>query len=201
MDHWALLVLAGLTPYGSGGAVYTASGVGDTFRKPMKYYVQVGGRERVVTLENKPDGSISATVDGRPVHVESVGYAARECTIHVDGHVMDLTVEGSPPNLGVVGSGQRTYVKVESDRMRAAAKAMGPGASAKERDVRSPMPGRVVKILVAVGDEVAPNQAVVVVEAMKMENEVRAKKGGKVAKIAAKEGATCEGNAVLVSFE
>jgi biotin carboxyl carrier protein len=167
----------------------------------MKYYVMVGGRERVVTLENKPDGSIQATVDGRAVQVESVGYATRECTIHVDGHVVDVTVEGSPPQLGVVGSGQRTYVKVESDRMRAANKAQGGGLSAKERDVRSPMPGRVVKVLVTVGEEVAAGQAVAVVEAMKMENEVRAKKGGIVAKIPVKDGATVEGNAVLVAFE
>ena len=167
----------------------------------MKYYVMVGGRERVVTIENKPNGSISATVDGRVVDVQSVGYSPRECTIHVDGHVMDLTVEGSPPHLGVVGSGHRTYVKVESDRMRAASKALGPGVTSKERDVRSPMPGRVVKILVALGDDVQPGQSVAVVEAMKMENEVKAKKGGKVAKIAAKEGAAIEGNAVLVSFE
>jgi biotin carboxyl carrier protein len=91
-------------------------------------------------------------------------------------------------------------VKVESERLRAASKASGPGSSAKERDVRSPMPGRVLKLLVKEGDEVIAGQAVVILEAMKMENEVRAKKGGTVARVHQTVGATVESNAVLVSF-
>lgn len=166
----------------------------------MRYFVEVGGREREVVVERRPDGTLKVEVDGRAVEVDAVALGARELTLRVDGRVMDLTAEGTAPLLGVVGSGRRTYVRVESERMRAASRAAGPGGGAKEREVRSPMPGRVVKVLVKEGDEVAPGQAVVVVEAMKMENEVRAKKGGVVARVHQQPGAAVEANAVLVSF-
>jgi biotin carboxyl carrier protein len=63
------------------------------------------------------------------------------------------------------------------------------------------MPGRVVKILVAVGDVVAPRQGVAVVEAMKMENEVRTPRAGKVKEVRIAEGALVEAKAVLVVIE
>jgi biotin carboxyl carrier protein len=60
------------------------------------------------------------------------------------------------------------------------------------------MPGRVVKVLVAVGDAVAARQGLVVVEAMKMENELRAPRAGRVSEVRAREGAPVEANTVLI---
>jgi biotin carboxyl carrier protein len=62
------------------------------------------------------------------------------------------------------------------------------------------MPGRVVKVLVAKGDAVEPGKGLVVLEAMKMENEVRAKIAGTVADVHVVAGATVEGNAKLVTL-
>jgi pyruvate carboxylase subunit B len=62
------------------------------------------------------------------------------------------------------------------------------------------MPGRVVKVLVAEGDVVAVGQGLVVLEAMKMENEVRARAAGTVSQIHVKPGATVEGSAKLVTL-
>jgi biotin carboxyl carrier protein len=63
------------------------------------------------------------------------------------------------------------------------------------------MPGRVVRVLVAPGDAVAARQGVVVIEAMKMENELRAPRGGTVRDVLVAEGALVEANAVLVVLE
>ena len=63
------------------------------------------------------------------------------------------------------------------------------------------MPGRVVRVLVAPGDEVAARQPVVVVEAMKMENELRSPKAGRVKDVAVTEGASVEAGRVLVVVE
>jgi biotin carboxyl carrier protein len=60
------------------------------------------------------------------------------------------------------------------------------------------MPGRVVKVLVAVGDAVAARQGLVVVEAMKMENELRAPRAGRVSEVRVREGAPVEANTVLI---
>jgi biotin carboxyl carrier protein len=90
---------------------------------------------------------------------------------------------------------------VESERMRAAERAKRGSPSGGEKLTKSPMPGRVVKVLVAKGDVVVAGQGLVVLEAMKMENEVRTRTAGKVAEVHVAAGATVEGNAKLVTLE
>jgi biotin carboxyl carrier protein len=63
------------------------------------------------------------------------------------------------------------------------------------------MPGRVVRVLVAPGDEVAARQGVVVVEAMKMENELRAPRGGRVKDVTVSAGTSVEAGRILVVIE
>ncbi|HEY5675844.1 MAG TPA: biotin/lipoyl-containing protein, partial [Myxococcales bacterium] len=63
--------------------------------------------------------------------------------------------------------------------------------------ISAPMPGKVVKVLVKVGDEVKDGQGLVVVEAMKMENELKSPKAGKVTELHAVEGAAVESGAKL----
>lgn len=166
----------------------------------MRYFVDVGGKEREVHVETRPDGSTRVLVDGKSVDVDSVSFTPRTMLVRVGGAVLDLTVEGSPPALGIIAAGRRTYVRAESDRMRAALRIEGPGAGAKDREIRAPMPGRIVRVMVREGDEVAAGQAVVVVEAMKMENEIRARKGGTVAKVNCATGDTVAANGVLLKF-
>ena len=67
--------------------------------------------------------------------------------------------------------------------------------------VVAPMPGRVVRVLVSPGDEVAARQGVVVVEAMKMENELRSPKAGKVKEVNVTPGTSVEAGRVLVVIE
>ena len=169
----------------------------------MRYYVTLDPdpNARPVTVEvvELPSGELRASIDGRAVDVDVVPLGD-QLSVRVDGQVVDLTTEGAPPDIGAVASGHRSYVRVESERMRAAAQARKSGASGSEKTVKSPMPGRVVKLLVAKGDEVAVGQGLLVLEAMKMENEVRAKTAGTIAEIHVKAGATVEGGAKLVSL-
>ena len=72
---------------------------------------------------------------------------------------------------------------------------------AGKQTVTSPMPGRIVKVLVRPGDEVRQGQALVIVEAMKMENELKSPKAGKIVELYVKEGQTVEGNAKLCAVE
>jgi biotin carboxyl carrier protein len=75
----------------------------------------------------------------------------------------------------------------------------GPaGDEARPRAVVAPMPGRIVKVLVKPGEAVEARQGLVVIEAMKMENELRAPRAGTVADVRVTEGASVEANAVLV---
>lgn len=166
----------------------------------MRYFVTVSGREHEVDITRRPDGSVAAAVGGRPVALDAVNINDHQLSVRVGDRVVDLTIEGAPPKLGVVASGHRSYIEVESERMRMAARAQRKDSGAGAGEVRSPMPGRVVKVLVNEGDAVATGQAVVIVEAMKMENEVRARAAATVSRVHVAAGKTVEANAVLVSL-
>ena len=170
----------------------------------MKYYVTLDNAPDaepiVVDVTELPTGSLEVTLGGKraDVDVVSVGGVLNVC---IDGKIVDLTTEGTPPEIGAVASGHRSYVRVESERMRAAEAARKGKSGGGEKTIKSPMPGRVVKLLVTAGDEVAPGQPLVVIEAMKMENELKAKAKGVVAEVHVKVGSTVEGNARLVTLE
>lgn len=155
----------------------------------------------VVEISELPSGALDVRVDGKAVDVDVVAPGSTGVlSVRVGGRMVDLTTEGSPPDLGAVASGTRAYVRVESERQRAADAAKRVKGGGSEKDVKSPMPGRVVKVLVAPGDEVAAGQPLLVVEAMKMENEVKAKAAGKVGEIHVKAGDTVESGARLVTL-
>ena len=169
----------------------------------MRYYVSLEpdsqAKPVVVDLIELPSGALEARIDDRPVELD-VAYLGAQLSARVDGQVVDLTIEGSPPEVGAVASGHRSYVRVESERMRAAEQAKKTTVGAGDRVVKAPMPGRVVKVLVAKGDVVEVGRGLVVLEAMKMENEVRAKVAGTVAEVHVTPGATVEGSAKLVTL-
>lgn len=166
----------------------------------MRYFVTIDGRERTVDVLVKPTGEIAVTMEGKPIDADVVALDDGSLSVRIDGRVLDLTIEGEPPEVGVVASGHRAYVRVESERLRAAAAAKKRGGGAAEKTLLAPMPGRVAKLLVSVGDEVALGQGVIVVEAMKMENELRAKTAAKIAEIHVRPGDTIEAGAKLVTF-
>jgi biotin carboxyl carrier protein len=91
-------------------------------------------------------------------------------------------------------------VEVSINRRPGAATAADPTSGGLQR-VTAPMPGKVVKLLVNPGDKVQPRQGLIVVEAMKMENELRARAAGTVSEVRVKEGASVEAGAILVILE
>ncbi|MBX7220733.1 MAG: hypothetical protein K1Y36_12360 [Blastocatellia bacterium] len=97
----------------------------------------------------------------------------------------------------VMYAGKRNVVQVLDRRRRDASTTVAEGP----QPVTSPMPGRVVRLLAAVGDEVEAGQGVVVVEAMKMQNEMGAGKAGKVIEICVTEGQTVKGGETLAVIE
>ena len=169
----------------------------------MRYYVTLdpdpAANSVEVDVAELPNGALEVKVDGVPVDAE-VTAVGKQLSVRVNGRMVDLTTEGAPPDLGVIASGHRSYVRVVSERQRAAEAAKKGAGRARDRALKSPMPGRVVKVLVKAGDAVVVGQALCVIEAMKMENELKAKTGETVAEVHVSPGMTVEANARLVSF-
>jgi len=120
-------------------------------------------------------------------------------SILLDGRSYDAHIEETPAGLVVVIDGHRFEIQVLDPRRwkRKSAHGVGEGPQA----VAAPMPGKVVRVLVAAGHAVEPGQGLVVVEAMKMQNELRASRAGRVLSVSASEGAKVAAGEILVTLE
>ena len=162
----------------------------------MTFVVEVAGRTRTIDVGRSQDGW-RALVDGQPVEVD-VLVAGGRISLLIERRSYDVAVERRGPGELLVHVNGREVPVVLGRR---GAGTMPAGATAGPAAVKAPMPGRVIKLLVAAGDQVAARQGVVVVEAMKMENELRAPKAGTVRELRVAEGALVEAGATLVIVE
>ena len=185
----------------------------------MQFEVETGGRVRQITVTRTGDG-FAVSVDGR---LHQVDFA------RVDAHTVSLIVDTEASSGGtkerndagpnkVRPTYEATIVPDSDGRLvvligavpvalklnsrRGAGRRQG-GAAAGSGPLRivAPMPGKVVRVLVKAGDPVRARQGVVVVEAMKMENELRADRDGTVAEIHTREGMSVEAGALLVVIQ
>lgn len=163
----------------------------------MRYYVTLNQDEEIaVDINRLPNGQLLVKVDDEQVDVDAVTTGAA-LNVRVGNRVFDLCLDAHGEALDVIVNGQRLVAHVQSERTRIGA-AAARNSHAGGGEVCAPMPGRVVKLLVAEGDSVAAGTPVVVVEAMKMENEIFAETGGRVDKLCVSPGEAVDGGTCLV---
>lgn len=167
----------------------------------MKYHVAVGARTYVVDVL----GDV-VTVDGESIQAH-LGAVPGTPLQHLLLNSASWTIAAEPvdgaPGSWVLGAvGERREVVVVDERTRQIQELTGRRTAAPRGGViRAPMPGLVVRVEVAVGDRVAAGGRLVVVEAMKMENELRAPGAGVVTAVHVAAGAPVNKGDVLVTLE
>ena len=120
----------------------------------------------------------------------------------MDNLSWEMLVERSGDEYRVLIDGELHVVNIQDERTRKLAKGEAMvAAGAGEIQLKAPMPGLVRGVSVNVGDAVVSRQGVVILEAMKMENELRASRDGTVAEIHAREGMSVEAGALLVVIQ
>lgn len=164
----------------------------------MKYLVTIADRE------------VEVVVDGEQLTVDGVAVAATleripgspEVRVVIDGQAHRLAVDAQEGGMWrLVDRGAVTEVGIEDERTRHIRSLTGAGkASAGGGILKAPMPGLVVRIAVAVGDQVGAGAGLVVLEAMKMENELKAPAAGVVTAIKVTPGQAVEKGAVLLEL-
>ena len=170
----------------------------------MTFEVELNGRLRTVAVERVGDRQFRVLLDGVAHEVDAVRVGEYGLSLLVDGdagtsrevHVAPGVVDGEKL---IAFDGRTVSVSVNGRRRRAGADAGTGGAG--EQSITAPMPGRVVRVLVSAGDDVAARQGVVVVEAMKMENELRAPRAGRVKDVMVAAGTSVDAGRVLVVIE
>ena len=171
----------------------------------MTFDIEINGRARIVSVERAAAGRYRVTVDGRAQLVDAARVGHFGLSLLMDGAAgasRDVQVApGSAPGELLVRLDGRTVTVLVDGRRTGRASTDGGTHARGEQAVVAPMPGRVVRLLVARGDDVAARQGVVVVEAMKMENELRSPKAGRVKDVPVSEGASVEAGRVLMVIE
>jgi biotin carboxyl carrier protein len=170
----------------------------------VQYEIAAGGRTRRVTVTRAGSG-FAVTVDGRTKDVDVVRVDAQTLSLILDGGTSEdavITVDRTTGQLSVVVDGVAVPVAFNGRGRRGRAEtADGTSGHRRPQRVTAPMPGKLVRVLVGPGDAVAARQPVVVVEAMKMENELRAVRDGTVAEVHAREGQLVEAGSLLVVIQ
>ena len=167
----------------------------------MELIVTVGGRTERVRVERR-EGRLEVWVGERRHAVDQVSVAAQQWSLIADGEQHEVAVLPRGPGRWWVSSRRGGQLAEVTDPLThlASQGAAGRGAR-RSKQVTAYMPGRVVAVLVAEGDEVHAGQGILVLEAMKMENEIQAEHDGVVKRVLVAAGEPVEGGDVLFEME
>jgi biotin carboxyl carrier protein len=166
----------------------------------MKYYVQVNGVEHVVELVERL-GELLLSVDGQPlamdfVEVDRLGQFA----IIVKDRSYGVSIDGDEHTQALTIAGQQYIIEIEDERERAANAASRAGLG-KGGTVKAVMPGVVVRVLVEEGARVEAGQPLLILEAMKMQNEIAATVAGTVSRLHVEAGRAVAAGERLIQID
>jgi len=164
----------------------------------MKLSLTIDGREESIDLLSPAPACRFQLGAAPPRDALVESPAPGVYSVLLDGRSYDVFVEETPDALVVAIDGFRFEIEARDPR-RLSRRSAGRGADGVQT-LTSPMPGKVVRVLAAPGDAVEPGQGILVVEAMKMQNEMKAVRAGTVLAIPVKEGSTVTAGETLATI-
>jgi biotin carboxyl carrier protein len=167
----------------------------------MAFIAKLGEQSYGVEIEEIGKSLYRVAIDGNEFLVDGKKTGRTNYSLIVDNRSFEIEVDNAEDEYRVLVDGRNYHVHlVDERRVR-----VGGGQSDIQlqgrQKVSVPMPGKVIAVLVSEGDSVERGQGLVIVEAMKMENEVRSPIGGTVKEVKVKSGDAVEGGAVLLVVE
>lgn len=165
----------------------------------MTYEVEIEGEVYKIEIKEEK-GSLIALINERPYRIEGIKMNKNTLSLFIDNKVYDVYFNIEKDNVNLCFSGKYFAARVSNER-RVRRQKEKAGLVAGKQLICSIMPGKVIKILVDPGKEVQPDEGLVVIEAMKMENEVRSPIKGIVKEIYVKEGQAVDTGEKLVLVE
>jgi biotin carboxyl carrier protein len=164
----------------------------------VKYFARVGDNEYEVEVDQ---GRV--LLNGQPLEVDLTDVGIPELfSILLSGRSYDVLVQSERSNYTITFGGEQYVVQVEDERSRKLNLGRrAPALPHGELAIKAPISGLIVKVLVEPGDTVEDGQPLVILEAMKMENEIRSLRAGVVKSVAVAAGKRVEQNEVLAVLE
>ncbi len=165
----------------------------------MVYEIMVGGKPHRLELEKAAAGW-ECRLDGQSIHVDALIPRRDVLSLLIDGHSYEIKREQTATDLHMWVGSARFAVEMRDPRSLRSRQKTG-GDKKGPRKILAPMPGRIVRLLVAEGSAVEAGQGIVVIEAMKMQNEIKSPKKGVVSKISTSTGAAVNPGDILAIVE
>jgi len=166
----------------------------------VKYEVLLAGKTTVVELVRQ-DGAWKITLDGNPVDADAAEVAPNTFSVLLNGESHQIRIAPRPDGTLTLHTGLAEYHAEVTDPRTWRGRRHGVLEAQGRQHIVAPMPGKVIRLLVKQGDVVKAGQGLLVVEAMKMQNEIRSPKSGKIEKLFAIEGQAVNAGEVLLSVE
>ncbi len=170
----------------------------------MSTYVALldgGGREETIEVRPRGVGMYEVSLGGKVFQVDAFRHDFGTVSLLVDSASYSVMLDQGSTEVKVHLRGSTYPIEILDERRLRMRRAAGKFTVEGRQTVTAPMPGRVVKLLVKMGEEVKEGQGLVVIEAMKMENELKAPRDGVVVELSAIEGQAVESGAKLVTVE
>ncbi len=170
---------------------------------PVSYValLEGGKRERSVQVTPLGPGLYEVRIGDSVHRVDAYRHDYGTLSLLVDGTSYSATLDERGSSVHVRLDGSVFPIEILDERRLRLRRAAGRFTVEGKQTVTAPMPGKVVKVLATVGEQVKEGQGLLVIEAMKMENELKSPKDGRVVELHVKEGQTVEGNAKLCAVE
>jgi len=159
-----------------------------------------GRKSRIVELERN-GGGWRVHLDGQPIEADAVEIAPYTFSILLNGRSYEIRVAPAPDGKLKLQTGTHEFTAEVIDPRSWSGRRHGHVEAEGRQQIVAPMPGKVVRLLVKAGDRVEAGQGLFVVEAMKMQNEIRSPKSGTVERVLAKEGQAVNAGEVLAWVE
>jgi biotin carboxyl carrier protein len=163
----------------------------------MNYEIVINGAQRRVEFTPSMHGAprVTFTVDGRLVEADAIRISSGAYSIIIGGRSLEVAAEETSSGLLMRVNEREFHVEIIDPRSWRRGGGAGIELEGRQQLI-APMPGKIVRVLVAVGEKVNAGQGLLVIEAMKMQNEIRSPKSGTVEKLA-REGQTVNAGEVL----
>jgi biotin carboxyl carrier protein len=170
----------------------------------MKFEIQLTGaggtRKHVVELEQKGELS-TISLDGHPVDADALQIGPNVVSVMLAGQSFEFHISRSVDGSLKLRCGPHEFSAGIADPRAWRGRKHGAVEVEGRQEILAPMPGKVVRVLAAVGDAIEAGQGLLVVEAMKMQNEIRSPKSGRVERLLVKEGQAVNAGEVLAWVE
>jgi biotin carboxyl carrier protein len=172
--------------------------VSEATGRPVRFAAQEGETRHAIEVQALADGRYRVTVDGRAHVVDSRPTSPGTLSLLIEHAAAEVSVSSRGDEFQVVVGGRVHRLRLLDER---AVRRERPAAGDGVREVRAAMPGKVVAVLVEAGAKVERGQGLIVLEAMKMENEISAPRDGTVTEVCVRPGQAVEPGELLARLD